>query len=318
MTREIRKDLNKAKRLYKAGKRQEAYEIYDKHFKENPDELKHWDKVRYCWTIYYLHIRDSLDEDELVKYTEIVTNIVKQDDLNESPVCVYTQCVFKVLMFYKKNGDWDYMLNWLDKINPELLNDEKSKSEDMNYPSKKEEFYSFKSKALLQCGEYDECIKVSKKALEIFSQFTLNGDTWHKFRIAKSLKELGEYKEALTYLEDVLEVQDEWYIFKEFAENYYYLDNYETALKYAGKGVLAQGYVNNKVNLYYLIYNLLKDSNNDLALKHAKLVLAIKLENDSEIPEEIDELNIDEENLDLKNLEQEIENYWAEKDFEYY
>ena len=221
-------------------------------------------------------------------------------------------------MFYKKNGDWDYMLNWLDKINPELLNDEKSKSEDMNYPSKKEEFYSFKSKALLQCGEYDECIEVSKKALEIFSQFTLNGDTWHKFRIAKSLKELGEYKEALTYLEDVLEVQDEWYIFKEFAENYYYLDNYETALKYAGKGVLAQGYVNNKVNLYNLIYNLLKDSNNDLALKHAKLVLAIKLENDSEIPDEIDELNIDEENLDLKNLEQEIENYWAEKDFEYY
>ena len=118
MTKEIRKELNKARRLYKAGKKEEAFEIYDMHFQEDPGEFGHWDKIRYCWTIYYLHIRDSDDEDELVEYCEMVTEIVKQEDINKSPVCVYTQCVFKILTFYKRNHDWDCMLYWLDRINP--------------------------------------------------------------------------------------------------------------------------------------------------------------------------------------------------------
>ena len=48
MTREIRKELNQATRLYKAGKRQEAFEIYDLHFKQNPDAMDRWDRIRYC------------------------------------------------------------------------------------------------------------------------------------------------------------------------------------------------------------------------------------------------------------------------------
>lgn len=130
MTREIRKDLNRAKALYKSGKRQEAFEIYDKHFLENPDKFDHWDKIRYCWCMYYLYIKDSTDEGELFEYTETVTDIVKQEDLNESPVCVYTQCVFKALMYLKSQEDWEYMLYWLDKLNPELLSANDKESSD--------------------------------------------------------------------------------------------------------------------------------------------------------------------------------------------
>lgn len=316
MTKEIRKELNKATRLYKAKKREEAFEIYDKHFQENPESFKKWDRIRYCWTIYYMHVRDSYDEDELVEYCEMVTGIVDQEDINKAPVCVYTQCVFKILVFYKKNQDWDLMLYWLDKLDPELLNDKKGGSGDTVYPSKKEEYYSFKSKALLECGEFEECVEVSKKALETFSDFALNGDTWHKFRIAKSLRELGEYDEALSYLEGVIKVQDDWFVFKEFAENYRSLDDCDSALRYAAQGVSAKGQVKSKVNLYYLTYNLLKDSNPDFAMKHAKLFLTIKLENESEIPEDIEDLDIDEDNLDIDILEQEIRNRWTELEFE--
>ena len=41
MTKEIRKELNKARRLYKAGKKEEAFEIYDMHFQEDPEEFGH-------------------------------------------------------------------------------------------------------------------------------------------------------------------------------------------------------------------------------------------------------------------------------------
>ena len=171
MAREIRKELNQATRLYKAGKRQEAFEIYDLHFKQNPDAMDRWDRIRYCWCIYYLHIKDSYDEEELSEYAEIVTDTIRQEDMSRSPVCVYTRCVFKLLKFYKKAEDWDYVMYWLDKLNPEFLSSKKGESADMTYPSNREEYYSLKSKAHLELEEYEECIEVSKKALEMFDDF---------------------------------------------------------------------------------------------------------------------------------------------------
>lgn len=314
MTREIRKELNKATRLYKNGKRQEAFEIYDRHFQENPDELDRWDKIRYCWCIYYMHIRDSDDEDEFTQYAEMVTDTVRQEDMRKSPVCVYTRCVFKVLKFYKKASDWDYVLYWLDKIDPELLSEKQGKSGDMTYPSEKEGYYSLKSKALLEVGEYEECIEVSKNALNTFTDFAINGGTWHKFKIAKALRQIDEPQEALAYLEEVIKVNDKWYVLKEFAEDYYLLEDYDNALKYCGKAILAYGPVGMKVNVFYLAFKILKDSDYDLAMKHAELLLAIKLEKGSEVPEDIEELDIDEDNLDIETLEHEVKSYWVDQE----
>lgn len=316
MTREIKKELNQATRLYKTGKREEAFEIYDKYFHQNPDVLNRWDKIRYCWCIYYLHIKDSFDEDELSEYGEIITETIRQEDRNRAPVCVYTRSVFKILKFYKNSNDWDYVMYWLDKINPELLSKTQGKSGDMIYPSEKEEYYSIKSKALLELGEFEECIDVSKKALVTFDDFALNGDIWHKFRIAKSLRQLDEPQQALTYLEEVIKVQDNWYVLKEFAENYYMLGDNENALKYAGESIAANGSAKMKVNVFHLAFKILKDTDYELALKHAKLLLAIKLENGSDVPEDILELDIDEDSLDIETLEFEIKNYWIEKEFE--
>ena len=314
MTREIRKELNQATGLYKNGKRDEAFEIYDRHFDENPDELKHWDRIRYGWCIYYLHIKDSFDENELVEYAEKLTDLVEQEDMNRAPVCVYTRVVFRLLKFYKNAGDWDCVLYWLDKLNPEFLSETQGKSGDITYPSKKEEYYSLKSKALLECGEFEECIEVSNIALDTLDDFALNGDIWHKFRMAKSLRQIEQPQEALKYLEEVVNVYDYWYVFKEFAEDYCMLEDSENALEYAKKAILANGPVKMKVNVYYLAFRLLKNSDFDFALKHAELFVAIKLENGTDVPEDIEELDIDEENLDIEELENEVKSLWSDAD----
>ena len=70
---------------------------------------------------------------------------------------------------------------------------------------------------------------------------------------------------------------------------------------------------NNVVNLYYLIYNILKDTNSDAAMMHAKLYLALKLESGAGIPDDIEDLDIDEADLDIEELESEIRNYWAKE-----
>ena len=45
------------------------------------------------------------------------------------------------------------------------------------------------------------------------------------------------------------------------------------------------------------------------------MVLAIKLENGTDVPEDIEELNIDEDILDIETMENEIRNYWIEREF---
>jgi len=50
-------------------------------------------------------------------------------------------------------------------------------------------------------------------------------------------------------------------------------------------------------------------------MKHAKLLFAIKLENGTDVPEDINELNLDEDGLDIETLEHEIRNYWIEREF---
>ena len=67
--------------------------------------------------------------------------------------------------------------------------------------------------------------------------------------------------------------------------------------------------------MYYLAYKILKDINPDIAHKHIELFYAIKMENDSKVPEDIGDLLIEDEHLDKKVLEREIKDYWTEFKF---
>lgn len=311
MTREIRKELNRARRLYQSKKHEEAYEIYDSLYMKNPEAFDHWDKVRYCWCMYYLFIRNPKDDSQLFEYVEMVTDTVKQEDINVSPVCVYTQCVFKAIMHLKKQDDWEYMLYWLDKLNPELLNEDQNESNGVVYPSKKEEYYKFLTTALLKCGDYEECIEASQKALQsIKVDFAFDGDVWLNWRIGKSLMGLDQYGDALTYFEKVMPVKNDWYIYKDMAICSHEILRDGDALKYARQAVMAEGPSSSKVNLYCLIYKILKDSNPEAAMMHAELFLALKIESGAHIPEEIEDLDIDEESLDIHSLESQVSDFW--------
>ncbi len=309
--KEIREELNEAKKLYKAKKYDEALTIYERHYNESPEALNNWDRIFYSWSLYQLYIKDAYDEDKLYESAELVTELVRQDDLNKRPVCAYTQTVFKVLdQLYAENDYYD-LLAWLDKINPELLDQKRFETEDRVYRSKKEKYYDYATKAYFEVEEYEKCIETSKEALESLDVFTNNSDVWYNWRIAKSYRELLDNNEALMYLEEVAKVKKDWFVQKEIAENYYVLGEDEKAQDYICEAVLTNDPLTIKVNLYHLAYKILKEINPELALKHAELFCAIKLENDSKVPDDIEELLIDEETLDKNALESEIKQYWT-------
>ncbi|WP_458453097.1 tetratricopeptide repeat protein [Methanobrevibacter sp.] len=315
MTKEIRKDLIKAKSLYKDKKYDESLAIYEKYYSENPEVFKEWDRIFYSWALYQSYVKDSEDEDKLYETAELVTELVKQEDLNEKRACPYTFTVFKVLDLLYSENDYFNLINWLDKINPELLDEKRFKSNERVYRSKKEKYYDYASKAYLECEDYEKCIEISKQALSNLKRFTNNSDVWYCWRIAKSYKELLQNNEALKYLDEVLKVKKDWFVYREIAENYHILGDDEKAEEYLCDAILANDPLTIRVNLFYLAYKTLKDSNPDLALRHAELFYAIKLENDSQMPEDIEELLIDEVTINKNDLEREIKEYWLEYKF---
>lgn len=315
MTKEIRKDLIEAKSLYKAKKYDEALSVYEKYYSENPEVFNNWDKIFYSWSLYQLDVKDAEDEDKLFSSAELVTELVKQDDLNKKPVCAYTLTVFKVLDHLYADHDYYNLMNWLEKINPELLDQKRFETEDRVYRSKKEKYYDYATKAYFECEEYEKCIETATEALQTLNKFTNNSDVWYRWRIAKSYKELLENQKALTYLEEVVKVKKDWFVYREIAENYYIMGEDEKAQEYLCDAVLTNDPLTIKVNLFHLAYKILKESNPDLALKHAELFYAIKLDNDSQIPDDIEELLIDEDTLDKDALEREIKEYWSEYKF---
>lgn len=307
----VRKDLLEAKKLYKSKNYQEAFNLYESLYQDFPELFSKWDKIFFSWSIYQLKVKNQEDEVEMVENVELITELIPQGDLNNSPVCAYTLSVFKVMNILKDNNDWEYMIYWLDKLNPDLLDEKQGQGHDRLFASNREKYYNFASKAFYECGEFQECIDVSKKALESLSNFTNDSDVWYNWRIAKSLKELGQNEESLTYLNEVSKIKRDWFVSKEIAENYYILNDTENALKYITNAVLTNDPDNIKVNLYYLAYKILKDEDPEIALRHAELFTALKLQSDANIPEEIEDLLIDEDLLDLKELQKQIKTYWS-------
>lgn len=311
----VRKELLEAKKLYKSKDYEKALELYESHYLEHPELLNNWDKIFYSWSIYQLHIKNYENESELFEYAELITELIPQGDLNKAPVCAYTLSVFKVLNCLKENNDWEYMIYWLDKLNPDLLDEKQGHGQDIVFASNREKYFNFASKAYLECRDYEDCIEISKKALESLTKFTNNSDVWYNWRIAKSLKVLNRNEEALDCLKEVSKVKGDWFVQKEIAENYYILNDAESAKDYITNAVLTNDPDIIKVNLYYLIYKILKDDDPELALLHARYFVAIKLESDALIPDEIDELLIDENDLDIKSLKRQIKDYWSDYKF---
>ena len=314
MTKKSRKELIEAKKFYKSKDYEDALEIYEKHYSENPEAFNNWDKIFYSWSLYRVHIKDFEDEDELISSAETVCELTKQADLNEAPTCAYTLSVIKVLDHLYSQKQWEELIIWLEKLDPELLDDEKGQFNDVAYPSKREKYFNYATKAYLESYDYEKCIEVSKKALDSMDEFVNGSDIWYRWRIAKSQKELGEYDEAIKYLEEISKVKNDWFVSLEIADNYYFkLDN-ENALKYAVEAALKPGPADLKVNLYSLLRDLTCDEYPDEAQKHDYLIYSIRLSKgwpiDDDLREKIIEEGFDSENRDYRSIEKKLRDFW--------
>lgn len=280
----------------------------------------------YAWCIYYTEIALKVinDESKFFKAGEGILKLSKQDD-QYSP---YTQTVFKILEYLNDKAIYptDKILEWTNKLNYEILDntpfsftDNEGKTREL--APKKEQYFMWRTKALLEKGLFDECIELSQKALDTFENFHYSNEIWFARRISLSYKGLGQPETALEQLKSLLKRKNEWFIHKEIAEIYFEQGNNEQALKFAIDSALSFGDADKKLNLYKLISEILISNNqNEEAKKHLEFMYQIRKAHewriDNDLQNLINKFQIDTtKTVNLRDFERELKQLWEKLKF---
>ncbi len=325
MSENIKKDLAQAKKKYQSKKYEEAKDLYESLYMQNPEAFNIWDKRFYSWALYQLYIKNPDDETDLLQSADLITQLLSQEDHSKKDgVCAYTLSMMKLLDYFYKQKDYDNIIIWADKLNPDYLSSKTSSftTQDgrvVTTASNKEKYYNWLSKSYQEVEDYDECLNISKKALSELDRFTNNSDIWFKWRIARSLRELGEYGEAIEYLRDIYRYKQDWFIQWEIAENYFFEGEHDKSLEYAISAALNHGDSDKKIKLYSLLEDLLEDEYPKIAMKHAYLIYSIRLHNewpiDENLEDKITNAGLDSANTEYWKIEKELKVFWNEMKF---
>lgn len=192
----------------------------------------------------------------------------------------------------------------------------KGEKKPMELASDKENWFAFKTKALFETQQYQECFELSKKALETFEKFHYSNEVWFARRIALSKKHLGNSEEALNELLQVLRRKKEWFIQNEVAEIYKENGDFDKAFKYAIEAINNFGDLEYKVGLLVLIANILEQKQEkELSFKHYMLSKLLRQQEEWKVPQTLDyalqNLGFAQTPLEqLPNLKRELKNYW--------
>lgn len=192
----------------------------------------------------------------------------------------------------------------------------KGEKKPMELASDKENWFAFKTKALFETQQYQECFELSKKALETFEKFHYSNEIWFARRIALSKKHLGNSEEALNELLQVLRRKKEWFIQNEVAEIYKENGDFDKAFKYAIEAINNFGDLEYKVGLLVLIANILEQKQEkELSFKHYMLSKLLRQQEEWKVPQTLDyalqNLGFAQTPLEqLPNLKRELKNYW--------
>ncbi|AMC10280.1 hypothetical protein Lupro_02980 [Lutibacter profundi] len=282
------------------------------HFFEDDEEVNQEDNFHY-------------DKSELIERIETLIPLLLE--LNNDFSKTLISNLFSIVLKSEKKKpapNWKLVNDFCNHINPEVLSREcstiqierKGQMRDMELASDIENWYAYKTKALMKLGEWQECFEKSKEALVILESFHYSNDVWFSRRIALSKKNLGNTKDTIEELKHILRKKKEWFIQKELAELYFDENDLENAFKYAIQAITNFGHLEFKVDLLFLLGKILnKKDETDLAFKHFSLSKLIRQVEEWKIPQKVfDELrNFESVEIninDIGKLKLELKKYW--------
>ncbi|MGL6114256.1 MAG: tetratricopeptide repeat protein [Cetobacterium sp.] len=293
-------DINKALENYNIKNYNDAF-IYFKKARNNLGE-EEFDKIysfKFICTIYNSIIKNlkSIDKEcqEWIKY---IIKFSKNKDF------FYKITVFKVIEILLKKPIVEYkkIIIWLLKLDPNVLSIEQGQFEIdgkiISLCSEKEKYYMHLSKAYEKIKDLKNAAEISKIAIKELKQFTNDSDIWFLRRIALYNISQENYEEALKNYKEIMKQKKDWFILKEIAEVYFFINKFEIGKKYLLDAIYSPGELDKKLNLFFDVYKYLNIYDKKIALDALKIYFKIRLENNWKISIE-DEKIANLENINL-------------------
>jgi hypothetical protein len=196
----------------------------------------------------------------------------------------------------KPAPNWKLINDFCDNFDPATLSQKcdtiqitrKGQLKDMELASDFENWYAYKTKALMKMGKWQDCFDTSKEALEKIEKFHYSNDIWFSRRVALSKRNMGNTEETIEELKSILKKKREWFIQKELAELYLENEEVEKAFKLSIDAINNYGPIEFKVDLLFLMGKIHQKKNeNELAFKHFSLSKLIRLEEEWKIPQKL-------------------------------
>ncbi len=265
------------------------------------------------------------NKQELLQKIEDAINLLldRKNDFNNTLISNLLNVVLKTEK-KKPAPNWKLINDFCDNFDPATFSKKcdtiqitrKGQLKDMELASDFENWYAYKTKALMKMGNWQECFDASKEALERIENFHYSNDIWFSRRVALSKRNMGNTEETIEELKSILRKKREWFIQKELAELYLENEEVEKAFKLGIDAINNFGPLEFKVDLLFLMGKILQKMNeNELAFKHFSLSRLIRLEEEWKIPQklynELSESSSPEVNLkEIKSLKAELKKYW--------
>lgn len=267
----------------------------------------------------------SYDRNELVGRIETLISILQQVN-NDFAKTLVSNLFLIVLKTEKKKvaPNWKFVDDFCNQINPALLStacttieiEQKGRLQPLELASDLENWYAYKSKALMKLGNWQECLEISKEALDKLDSFHFSNDVWFSRRVALAKRHSGNIEAAIGELQRILKKKREWYIQKELAELYFEKGDLDAAFRMAVEAVNNFGPLEFKVDLIFLVGEILNEQGkSNLAFKHYSLSKLIRQSEEWKVsPKVLEALNQFEQTelplKDLGKLKSELRAYW--------
>jgi hypothetical protein len=203
-------------------------------------------KNSFSWFVFHKYIKSSANND-LIQHENVIYKLVEitsQKDLraDNSYPCPVTIAILNLVKAYSKGlFNASKVIEWLDKLNPDLLSKEvriipTTERGDIEDASDLEKYYALSTKALLKLERYHECEDKCKIALKEFDSFHYDNSLWLQMRIALCEEHIGNIDKSEHLFQEILNTKagsDKWFIYREISSLYFEKGDYENAWSYA-------------------------------------------------------------------------------------
>jgi tetratricopeptide (TPR) repeat protein len=235
----------------------------------------------YAWAIYFTAVKpEGVKEAELLKAAAGIVRLAKQDDA----YAPFTLAVLRVVdvLAAKKNFDAKAILQWLDLLQPNLLDTTPSsftneKGRVVAIASKYEQWASMRAKALYLNAQYDDCLAQVAQALEWLPKLHYGNEHWLRRYAALCHAAKCDFAKAIELLELVYLQKRDWFLAYDLATVLMRAERVAEALPLLQKAAFGEGDIEKKVKVYKALakaYTMLGE--HDLSIECYELVALVR------------------------------------------